>query len=1405
MSATKGALKAAKIAIDAQNYVEAEKKARSVLETDTKHYTAFVFLGLALERQGKIDESERVYNFARDLKPKELLALQGLLSVYELQAARKVDDYGITARQLAQIHADAEDLHKCQVVVDKYVAFAKQHGTRSQYKTALEFILPTSSIYDFLEGRLIHPSHTYPKVIEIIEAEESQRINKLIGERRTRIGARVGDITTEVRLEVFKSSNLEKLYQDVIDWTNEDDIRRLYEERLLQRAYDTLAVVPVEEKPGKRQQVQKLAEGMIILKHPFALAWNIVLEWTDHERIQDFDVTLLRTYIDLFPEDGLTKILNGYLDSEVSPFPKPPKQDVKKEENGIEDEDGIEIDFPQTSEDRMISMIEGLEQSARSITSQRFMGEYYLALEEYASVVTHAQKTLELLGSETFLCGPNLQNSVDGTNVILGTALVQYETPRHHSQARDLFEGIIKRKVNNTAALIGLGLILEEECEYKEAIKFFERVLQRSPDIRIKSEAAWCRGLMGDYATALRILQECLEDLRACKDINKELLSLVHYRIGDSMWNLDTSKPARKDRNGAYAHFITSLKANVNYAPPYTSLGFYYADYVKDKSRARKCFQKAFELSISEVDAAQRLARLFADQKDWELVEAVSQRVVGSGKVRPPPGSKKKGIGWPFAALGVCQLNNQEYAKSIVSFQAALRISPEDYHSWIGLGESYHSLGRYIAATKAFEHALNLQNDQGNDENLWFSRYMLANVKRELGYFEEAITSYDGVLEAKPDEVGVAIALIQTYLEYAWSCVSAGLFKRAVDNCGLAINIAHKLAKLKPQTFNLWKTLGDLCSIYSWAERYSDEFPAKTVVEILKLDSDEFTYQWLEEIDQISWDELSSLLLEGQETRSNSSMSAAIFCQKRAIHCAASDIHAQAVAWYNLGWVEYRASTTIAKSPKQVGQFLKAAVQSFKRAIELESGNAEFWDALGIVTTKLNPKVAQHAFVRSLYINDRSAKTWTNLGTLYLLQDDIQLANQAFTRGQSSDPEYAHAWLGQGILALIVGDLKEAQALFTHAFEIADATSLIVKRLYSSSSFDQLSSSKQYRDITELLQPLFALHQLRSQEEDDIVYQHLSVLLCERLGDHTESIEVLESLCSGLEEEYEESEKDIALEHFSQAKADLARAYLAAGNLDAAIENAETALNLSTDDEPDSSDSSLERLKYRLSALLTSGLAFSSKGDTDSAIKMFKDALVESSSDPHVVTLLSQVLWARGGQEEKRVARKQLSDCINKHPDSVEPVMLLGVIAILDHDNKTLTEVLRELQFLRTQDSVNEQQKLKIGRLLATAPRFLRVEGSEKALKESITDGAISAIMAEPSATHVWRQLAELGEDDRFPSEMALITAKVNIPPRGTLDPEDLADVLADTGIPANIQKGIILAPWLTGTWEALA
>jgi superkiller protein 3 len=95
------------------------------------------------------------------------------------------------------------------------------------------------------------------------------------------------------------------------------------------------------------------------------------------------------------------------------------------------------------------------------------------------------------------------------------------------------------------------------------------------------------------------------------------------------------------------------LQNNQNFAPAYTSLGFFYADIAGDTARANKCFQRAFEISAGEVQAAERLARSFAESKEWELVEIVARRVAEADKKRSVPG---KGISWPQSAIGVVEL-----------------------------------------------------------------------------------------------------------------------------------------------------------------------------------------------------------------------------------------------------------------------------------------------------------------------------------------------------------------------------------------------------------------------------------------------------------------------------------------------------------------------------------------------------------------------------------------------------------------------------------------------------------------------------------------------------------------------------------------------------------------------------
>jgi superkiller protein 3 len=1394
MSTNKAALKAAKTALDAEDYQTVVTQAQIVLASDAGNYPARLFLGRAFEKQGQLEDAADTYRKAADSKPDEAQAWLGLCSLFEGQGSKKVDEYIDVAVRVGSIHAAAEDAHRCQTIIDKMVGFVKQNGTSAQQKRALRVTLPGSPVYDFLEGRLPHPTLGFTRIAEITEQEESQRIKTEISNRRTRIGARVGQVTTEVKREVFQESELEELYQNIINWTVEDEVRREYEEKLLLRAYEHLLVLPAEQKSSKLDQVLSIAEGMVIIHHAFQLAWDLVLETRDFDNLQDLDANILREYVTMFADSGLGRILKAWLSSELCPFP-PPK---KSEEEESKDNEAPEI---LSAEDRLAMMTEGVNKSENSPFAYRLACDYFLYLDEHQTVVETSRAGLQVLSTQSTKLSMSLQNTKDALNSVLGTALVHYQAPRNHAEARRLFEDILQRKPKLTPALIGLGLIFEEIENYGAAIDFLLQALNEDPgNVRVGTELAWCKALNGDNATARDELENYLPKLKGDDPRTRDLRAQCHYRVGICMWNLDDSKSARKDRNGAYSRFLSAIKTNVNFAAAYTSLGHYYELYAKDKKRARQCFQKAFELSPAETEAAERLARSFADKGEWEIVEVISQRVIDSGRARPPPGSKRKGLSWPYSALGVVQMNKQEYQQAIVSFLAALRISPDDYQSYVGLGESYHNSGRYNSASRTFNYALEPHEDgkMKITGETWFAKYMLSNVHRELGEYQEATDGLQGVLEDRPDEFGVLISLLQTYVEHAWHCVEKGLFGQAIDNCNHAIATATEVARNNPQAFNLWKSVGDACVTFSWVLSGVDKFPTDEIRSLLDGEGQDEALSQLSDIDGIR---SSALVDDKEKSQATGSLPlpivAGIISYKRAISSSAHDIHAQAVAWYNLGWAEHRAfSLSDGKSGKK---YLKAAVRCFKRAIEMEAGNSEFWNALGVVTTTLNPQVAQHAFVRSLHLNELNAKVWTNLGVLYTLQNDHELAHKSFGRAQSTDPDYAHAWVGEGLIALMQGESKEALNHFTHAFEITDSASTISKRQYASSTFDHLLTSPTVsNNLTALIQPLFALEQLRAQAPKELPYKHLSALFLERVGNLNDAIETLTELCSSAEAEYESSESDAALARFAHAKADVARCQLAAHSHSLASENANTALDLSADADSSGLDPEARR-KLRLSAHLTAGLAAHYRKQDSDAINMFRAALEESDSNPDVVCLLVQVLWAHGGSEEKTAAREQLFECFESNPEHAGVMTLLGAIAALDDDNETSSAVRDDLVALRTSAKLQPADQSQIDSLLSALASFNDNDNNDAALASAQT-----ATLLNPERSHAWKLLAELSGDS-YAADMALQTAQKAVPPNGASSAGELAAAFAGVGTVADAQRAIALAPWEKVGYEVMA
>jgi superkiller protein 3 len=208
---------------------------------------------------------------------------------------------------------------------------------------------------------------------------------------------------------------------------------------------------------------------------------------------------------------------------------------------------------------------------------------------------------------------------------------------------------------------------------------------EKGNGLRAKEETAWCSFHLGDTEVALMQFQDVHQILKDFGGHEADTARCL-WRLGQCYWReggmtsiyvllygMFTFATTGSKREEAYACFIASLSSNAEYAPAFTSLGIYYSEFASppDISRASKCFQKAFELDPCEVDAARRLAHNFAEEREWDLVEVVSQRVIAGesgvdvGVKNPndvPTVQHGPTTAWAWKALGVVELVRQHFS-----------------------------------------------------------------------------------------------------------------------------------------------------------------------------------------------------------------------------------------------------------------------------------------------------------------------------------------------------------------------------------------------------------------------------------------------------------------------------------------------------------------------------------------------------------------------------------------------------------------------------------------------------------------------------------------------------------------------------------------------------------------------
>ena len=564
-----------------------------------------------------------------------------------------------------------------------------------------------------------------------------------------------------------------------------------------------------------------------------------------------------------------------------------------------------------------------------------------------------------------------------------------------HSSAINLAESMCQQMIQETGEgldiLHSLTEIYLKQGNLSGASEVIDKVAHLGgEENKVAALRGWYHFHLNDYKEAAQHLQIAIE--------SSPNNSKWHYWLASVWW-----KWSRDDKTLGKNCFSTLLKAAK--LDPYNSdiflyLGYYYNSYLADSSKAKRCYQKAFDLDGENEDAGSALVDTLVALSEEEKASAILNQVTSEASA----GRAK----WAWLRLGLQQLRASDPTKAITSFQCALRADPLDPHCWECLGEGYMIRGSFTAAIKAFSRAVELNPDS------LYCLYQIASIKQTLGIYSEAVVDYRKILDNTPSYVPALIGIGETHLHLLNAGLKQCFVGRAVDHAQSAIHYLTKAASGRPDLSSIWKLLGDSCTVL----HLLDDALVKVNVPVKLMNKQDKT---------IDGD---MCLLRKTEL-----LALGARCYGRALKilpdCSS--------LWHDLG-INYFRQAQNSNDSSAVDEMSTKAVQVLKKAISVDPHNHFHWNALGTVAASKcvsNNALAQHCFIKSTQLESNNVSAWTNLGTLYLVNQNIKLAHECFKTAQSLDPSYVASWIGQAIIAETVGH-EEAMDLFRHTTELSN-------------------------------------------------------------------------------------------------------------------------------------------------------------------------------------------------------------------------------------------------------------------------------------------------------------------------------------------------------------------------------
>lgn len=1373
-------LKSAKAAIESGDPELALEYSEDALGYDKNCYFAHIFQGKSYQLLSQLDKAAKSFEKAIELQPTNLLGWKGYFQVGKSQ-----DDYHRFFEILTgylEVLIDQE-IGTGEVIKEVYNYLnAHKYQSDSELNEAfLRAILPGTKLGDLLDGSMGKPEETLKKLITLLKNKEAQEVRQVLAKEKLKLPRiltpQLKAQLNEVEWSIRQQFKLSQLYKEFLNYCQDDDLRSQYESEYLKYEFEILRIIP--EKQDLLQEIKVMCEDMVLVNTDDIFAWTLYFDLMDPKSLADLDENTVFKFIAKFENEGLGYILLAYAMSDLCPFNKEKLKEMRSQKSSSKDTTiELEIDIIETDEavtdgffspNEILDLMQlGYAKSTNSMFAHRIICNYYIHLQEYEIGSDKCTMAIRQLAELQRTYGIDLVNCKEDILCLLATVYTYHEAPKNFSRALQLYDRILNDNPKNKQALIGKGLILLEKRELDQANSMLSGVAADFPDDwRALSELGWCNVLMKNYESGRETLHKALANVKGSSLNMLEARASVQWRLAKSYLLEEPVEDSAVKL--AYDLLIQSLKDSKNHAPSFTLLGVLYNDYYEDKTRAQKCFYKAFQLDVAEITAAKYLVADLAEKNEWDVSEILCKRVVTSEKSRRillSPLHEDTDKSWPYRVLGCSALNKQDDGKAIEWFQTALRMQAMDIECWIGLGEAYFNCGRIDAAIKVFQHTTKVDPDS------WINFYFLGLAICEIGDFADGIEILKKSSEMSNDEECVLNALYEKCIDYSAQLLLGGFIGRTLLVNKFAMETIQKASKINPTSQSLWKSLGECLNLVSKVQSNIEEFPIDIVIEILNTVSDI-------DSDDVSKEKAFKLFHEEKYIESLSMLQ--IIAARAAIAVLPKKVskYLRSLTHSNLGLAYLEGFNS---GDERQSLYRDRAVASLKKAIQIEGGNALYWIALGNAYVSLNPQIAQHCFIKASILDLRDIQVWTNLAALFLRFGDAQLAKEAFDRATSLAPDQSVSWLGNALTAEVEGDARTASRLTTHAYVLSNGRSPLAQLCYALSIVNKrIGNSNDAREVEpaqEFSIANFAIQSFLKMQPNNETGLKLALLLSERCHTYNTSIEVGQKLCDLLEKKYEQSESLVVLVEFAKAKTLLARVCLGMEDYEKAIDNAQFTLDILAEEEP-----TLDVRNALLSSRIVIGLSFFFNNQFNDALEELKVILSEHSESHRAVTLIAQVLFAYNTPETKQAAIDQLFSFIEENGSSLMVVLTLGAISVVDDLEDYFVPIKEELEGLLLVELMGDTNRL-VPKLLAEITDRIPDSQGSKVWQKFAT--------LFPQDYNIWRNLS---------SSMALSTALLSDSKRTAIE---VSQAYINRGTRRELQRALLLCADMDVARQAL-